>query len=512
MELHLEVKVIGKGAKGRTACGSSAYRACDQIIDNAGEIHDYRRKGGHVSGGVELPANASEELRDRQTLWRRHEEKDRRKDAELFREVVVALPNELSRSGAERVIKGIAAEATKLGMCVQWDIHDVSRFEDLNGKHVAKKNLKKGFEYKEIRNLHGHLMLSMRELSEDGRSFGKKNRSWNKYNGGLNLPELLRPVAAKLMNEELSAIGADKVVEHEKYADRGIDKIPQQHVGVAATAMERRGVATNKGDRNRYIDWLNQIHAENLRQVETQLKNRSLQDLIDQAERLRLGKVTSDEEVFKGWEALFAMVRDTRRCRAAMRNELSKIEKVASAFENGDHAYLRWAGCDPFNEIIPLDLRARKDSLHSKIKQMDSLEILLLDCKQLMKRRNDVIYTSKKVAWDEYQLERNKRGMAACARRLKSLDQYMSYLRKSVSLLDVIFQTKEWHEYQCNMLNLEHKRRQLQKQHLALKESIVQGQTDLKQHKQEQKQAKKDMKAFKKSSKSSSGFDDLDNR
>ena len=512
MELHLEVKVIGKGAKGRTACGSSAYRACDQIVDNAGEIHDYRRKGGHVSGGVELPANASEELRDRQTLWRRHEEKDRRKDAELFREVVVALPNELSQSGAERVMKGIAAEATKLGMCVQWDIHDVSRFEDLNGKHVTKKNLKKGVEYKEIRNLHGHLMLSMRELSEDGRSFGKKNRSWNKYNGGLNLPELLRPVAAKLMNEELAAIGATKVIEHEKYADRGVDQSPQQHMGVAATAMERRGVATNKGNRNRYIDWLNRIHAENLRQVESQLTKKSLQDLINYAENLRRGKTTSDDEVFKGWDALFAMVRDTRRCRAAMRNELSKIEKLASAYENQDYGYIRWAGCDPFSEIIPLDLRARKDSLHSKIKQMDSLEILLLDCKQLMKHRNDVIYTSKKVAWDEYQLERNKRGMAACARRLKSLDQYMTYLRKSISLLDVIFQTKEWHAYQCNMLNLEHKRRQLQKQHLALKESIVQGRTDLKQHKQEQTQAKKDMKAFKKSSKTSSGFDDLGDR
>lgn len=247
MELHLEAKVIGKGLKGRTACGSSAYRSCDKVIDNTGRVHDYSHKGGYVTGGIELPAGAPEELRNRQVLWSRHESKDIRKDAELFREVTTALPNEIDYSAAERVAKGLSKKLTDKGMCVQWDIHDTNK----NGQ----------------RNLHLHMMLTMRELLPDG-TFGNKNRTWNKYNGGLNIANMLRPEAARLMNQELEAIGSSEHVEHKSYADRGIDKIPTKHMGAAATALERKGVETRKGNENRYIDFLNKIHADNLKEAE----------------------------------------------------------------------------------------------------------------------------------------------------------------------------------------------------------------------------------------------------
>jgi len=281
MELYLSPKVVGKGPKGRTACGSSAYRSCDRIIDNTGRVHDYRHKGGYVTGGIELPAGAPEELRNRQTLWSRHEEKDIRKDAELFREITVALPNELDYEASASVIRQLAKPLTDRGMCVQWDIHDTTKEEQ--------------------RNLHAHLMVTMRTLQPDG-TFGNKNRSWNRYNGGLNVADLLRPEAARLMNEELARFGSSERVEHESFADRGIDKIPTKHMGVEATAMERKGIKTNKGRRNRYIEWLNQIHAENLRQVETQTQSGRLEDLIAGARAQQGGN-----EAFKDWDALFAI-------------------------------------------------------------------------------------------------------------------------------------------------------------------------------------------------------------
>ena len=436
MELFLSPKVVGKGPKGRTACGSAAYRSCSKIIDNDGRTHNYRNKRGYVTGGIELPTGAPEELLDRQTLWQRHERKDIRKDAELFREVTVALPNELSYEASVDVVRGLAKPLTDRGMCVQWDIHDTT---------------KKG-----QRNLHVHMMVTMRTLLEDG-TFGNKERSWNKYNGGLNIADLLRPEAARLMNEQLEAIGSSDRVEHESFADRGIDKIPTKHMGVAATAMERKGIKTNKGRQNRYIEWLNQIHAENLRQVEAQTQSGRLEDLIAGARAQQDGN-----EAFKDWDALFAMLRDTRRCRAALNNELGRLGKVISAYEEGNESYLRWAGCDPENESQKITVQMMQNELRIKIKEMDVTEAFLLDSKELYKAHNKAVYTAKKKAWDKYQVDRTKRGIEYCIRRIDSLDRYISYLGRNLSGIDIILETPRYKEYQQKKDELQQKKDELQ--------------------------------------------------
>ena len=471
MELYLSPKVVGKGPKGRTACGSSAYRSCDRIIDNAGHVHDYRHKGGYVTGGIELPAGAPEELRKRQTLWSRHEEKDVRKDAELFREITVALPNELDYEASASVIRQLAKPLTDRGMCVQWDIHDTTK----EGQ----------------RNLHAHLMVTMRTLQPDG-TFGNKNRSWNRYNGGLNIADLLRPEAARLMNEELARIGSSERVEHESFADRGIDKIPTKHMGVEATAMERKGIKTNKGRRNRYIEWLNQIHAENLRQVETQTQSGRLEDLIAGARAQQGGN-----EAFKDWDALFAMLRDTRRCRAAMNSELGKLGKVISAYEEGNESYLRWAGCDPESESQKMTIQMMQNDLRIKIKEMDVTEAFLLDSKELYKAHNKAVYTAKKASWDQYQIDRNKRGMAYCTRRLESIQSYMDYLTRSISLFDMIFNTQEYKDYCATMADLRQQERQLREDYARNRANLKQAKKDIKVHQKEAKEAAREEKRTK---------------
>lgn len=472
MELYLSPKVVGKGPKGRTACGSSAYRSCDRIIDNTGRVHDYRHKGGYVTGGIELPAGAPEDLRNRQTLWSRHEEKDVRKDAELFREITVALPNELDYEASASVIRQLAKPLTDRGMCVQWDIHDTTK----EGQ----------------RNLHAHLMVTMRTLQPDGSTFGNKNRSWNRYNGGLNVADLLRPEAARLMNEELARIGSSERVEHESFADRGIDKIPTKHMGVEATAMERKGIKTNKGRRNRYIEWLNQIHAENLRQVETQTQSGRLEDLIAGARAQQGGN-----EAFKDWDALFAMLRDTRRCRAAMNSELGKLGKVISAYEEGNESYLRWAGCDPESESQKMTIQMMQNDLRIKIKEMDVTEAFLLDSKELYKAHNRAVYTAKKASWDQYQIDRNKRGMAYCTRRLESIQSYMDYLTRSISLFDMIFNTQEYKDYCATMADLRQQERQLREDYARNRANLKQAKKDIKVHQKEAKDAAREEKRTK---------------
>ena len=355
MELYLDVKSVSKGDKGRTACGSSAYRACDKIIDNAGNRHDFTRKGGHVAGGVVLPAGAPAELLDRQTLWQRHDQKEVRKDAQIFREVEVGLHNSLSYDAAERVCVAIARRAADMGMCTQWDIHD--------------KTNKKG-----ERNLHAHLMLSMRELLEDG-TFGKKNRSWNKYNGGMNLADVLRPYAAQLMNDELDKIGVTDRVEYLSFVERGIDKIPTVHVGVTACAMEGKGVLTYKVMLNQKIKAIN---AEHLSYVEKLAKYRAvraeftqmtlqnaqerhfgLDAIIGKAESVKQSQEplkTAKEEVYQSLKQIniqAAGVRKDRQRIKKIRQALYIVKNLAGDPSINDEqmdqlkwavGYLQWAG------------------------------------------------------------------------------------------------------------------------------------------------------------------------
>lgn len=356
MELYLDVKPVGKGDKGRTACGSSAYRACNKIIDNAGNTHDFSRKSGYVAGGVILPAGAPEELFDRQTLWRRHDQKEIRKDAQIFREVEVSLHNSLSYTAAERVCVAIGSRLADMGMCVQWDIHD--------------KTNQKG-----ERNLHAHMMLSMRELLPDG-TFGKKNRSWNRFNGGMNLADELRPFAAALMNEELDKIGVADRVEYLSFAERGIDRIPTVHVGVTAWAMnEEKGITTYKVRLNQRIREINAEHISYVQKLEkyqalrteftemtlkgAQERSFDLDDVINQARKMS----GSQEPVRGAKEEIYRSIKQINVQANVVKRDRQRIKKIRQALYTAKNliclenlepeqnkqlewavGYLKWAG------------------------------------------------------------------------------------------------------------------------------------------------------------------------
>lgn len=441
LELHCSVEVVKVGEKENTAAAAAAYISCSQIEGHDGRIHDYSKKPGFVGSGLLLPDGVPERWHvDPSTIWAEQDYLDYEKStrrgpqAELYRSGNIGLPWEISYERAGELAEEILEPLREKGMVIQWAIHDTYE----NGK----------------RNFHLHWMAAMREVTPDG--FGKKNRAWNKYNGGLNIPDLLRPRVAEIFNRELEKLDSDLRVEHESFAARGIDRIPTKHVGPAATAMERKGVKTRKGRRNRYIEWLNHIHAENLRQVEAHTQSGNLDDVISGARAQQGGN-----EIFRDWDALFAMLRDTRRCRAALVSELGKLGKIVSAYEEGNEGYLRWAGCDPESDRQKAAVKAMQDDLRLKIKEMDVTEAFLLDSKELFKAHNKAVYAAKKEAWERYQADRNKRSIEYCMRRINSLERYISYLEYSLSLIDVLFETRNYKEYRQKKDELQRKRSEL---------------------------------------------------
>jgi len=215
---HLHAQVISRSA-GRSAVAASAYRAGVRLVsDRDGLIHDYRRKTGCDYSAMLAPDGAPAWALDRAQLWDRVEAAENRRDAQLCRELDIALPVELSNEAKRELITGwVQRELIALGMVAQID-----------GHHWNSDNP------------HAHVMLTMRRLAGD--AFGGKCRDWNS-------PELLnhlRASWAEAANAALAAAGSDARIDHRTLAAQGIQREPSPHLGPKASGYEARtGLPSN---------------------------------------------------------------------------------------------------------------------------------------------------------------------------------------------------------------------------------------------------------------------------
>lgn len=207
-------KIIARSA-GQNAVACAAYRSGEVLRDRTeGTTHYYDRRTGIIDTGITAPREAPAWMRNRAELWNQVEAGERRKDAQLAREFIVAIPHELETEG-QMAIREIARSLADRGMVVDWAIHQPSREGD-------------------ERNVHAHLLTTMRKVTPEG--FGAKVREWNQ-------PDYLKGVKAEIaeaFNSRLRARGLPEI-DLRSYEEQGIDRIPQQHMGVVATAMQRRG-------------------------------------------------------------------------------------------------------------------------------------------------------------------------------------------------------------------------------------------------------------------------------
>ncbi|MFZ5826330.1 MAG: MobQ family relaxase [Bacillota bacterium] len=222
---YMQVQIIGRSA-GRTSTGAAAYRAGERIVDErTGQTFDYSRRRGEIEAAIHAPAEAPSWVHDRAQLWNAVEKAERRSDAQVAREMVVAFPKELSREQQRELIAGYVQEQfVARGMVADVAIH------------------------RNPGNPHAHIMLTMREMGPEGLS-SKKNRDWNK-------PEVLeqwRERWASHANLALERAGREERIDHRSLAEQGSERLPQVHLGPHAAALERRGIATERGGHNRQV-------------------------------------------------------------------------------------------------------------------------------------------------------------------------------------------------------------------------------------------------------------------
>ena len=234
----VRARVIGRSG-GRSAVAAAAYRSGSNITDEqTGIIHDYTKKQGVEHSEILSPiaaTTANEWLADRSKLWNKVEEIEKRHDAQLSREMIIAIPRELDRENQIELVREY----------VQSSYVDRGMIADLNLHHLDGDNP------------HGHVMLTMRELKIDERgtvSFGNKDRTWNDK----KLIETQKKEWEILTNQYLERAEIETRIDSRSYEEQGIARIPQVHVGAAAWRLEQQGIATVPGDHNRQVAAANQ--------------------------------------------------------------------------------------------------------------------------------------------------------------------------------------------------------------------------------------------------------------
>ena len=84
---HFSAKVISR-ANGSSAVASAAYRSATRLYDQRLDRgHDFTNKSGVIHSEVMTRENVADNFRDREGLWNGVEAGEKRKDAQLAREI-----------------------------------------------------------------------------------------------------------------------------------------------------------------------------------------------------------------------------------------------------------------------------------------------------------------------------------------------------------------------------------------------------------------------------------------
>lgn len=294
----MEAKVISRGT-GRSAVAAAAYMSCSRIYnDYDGVQHDYTRKQGLVWQQVFLPDMAPAEWTNREVLWNAVEEAEKTKDSRLAREFVVALPVELSKDEWITLLTDfIQANFVAEGMCADVCIHDTDghnphahimltvRPLTMEGKwqHKTEKEYlcikggeecgftasefkqaqtdgwEKQYQYKvgkkkmymapSAAQTQGYERVSKYPKST---KYGRQNPISERWNSKDQLV-LWRTAWADEVNWCLERFGHDERVDHRSHSERGLDEQPTIHEGVAARALEQKGIISDRCELNRQI-------------------------------------------------------------------------------------------------------------------------------------------------------------------------------------------------------------------------------------------------------------------
>ena len=311
---HCNIQIIGRSS-GKTATAAAAYRSGTKIVDDEfGKTHDYTRKGGVAFSEILLCANAPSKYSDRQILWNEVQKIEKQKNAQLCREVEVALPIEFSRNEQIEVVREyIKKNFTDKGMIADWSLHD-----KLDG------------------NPHAHILLTMRPLKPNGEWGAKRKDSYVLDDSGNRIPvidpktgkqkigargkkmwerisvsltdwndqtkaEEWRKSWADICNEHLK--GQDHI-DHRSYAQQGKKQLPTIHEGYVARKIAKSGRHSNIISYNQQVRQHNALEQANEQDIQT--AENELKQLENELEKIKSEQKGQEQDGFSSIRRDFA--------------------------------------------------------------------------------------------------------------------------------------------------------------------------------------------------------------
>lgn len=247
--MFVRAQVISRGA-GRSVVSAAAYRHRTRMEEEQTGM-SFRYEGGKaelVHEELVLPDQTPAWLRTMidgrtvagasEVLWNAVDTFEKRVDAQLAREMIFALPEELSKAENIALVREFVRDhLTSTGMVADWVYHDK------NG------------------NPHIHLMTTLRPLTDDG--FGKKKVAvlgddgkplrvvtpdrpkgkivYRLWAGDKDTMKAWKNGWAETANKHLALAGHDIRLDGRAYAEQGLGGIAQSHLGPAKAALARKG-------------------------------------------------------------------------------------------------------------------------------------------------------------------------------------------------------------------------------------------------------------------------------
>ncbi|WP_198329798.1 MobA/MobL family protein [Psychrobacter cibarius] len=276
--VHFDTKAISRKA-GQSAVACAAYRAGDVLDDvRYGKTHDYSKKRGVMSSDIVLPfaLKALGVSVDRETLWNLAEAAENRSDSRVAREWLINLPYELSEEERHTLAIEFAQKLVDdMDVIADVCIHrPVMKLPFDPEAKPSSKRLREGEQNPDPRNFHAHILVTTRApIAGPNKTlaFDPKLKipfEWsNKKRLAHDLPSSMKEIKRmrQIWVDTANVVLAKKqlpLMDARSYKDQGRDQQPTIKMGVAATAMERRGITTEKGDINREIIARNQAVTE----------------------------------------------------------------------------------------------------------------------------------------------------------------------------------------------------------------------------------------------------------
>ncbi len=220
---YLTVRNITKATQ--SAVAASSYRSGEALYsDRDQETKSYNTRLVMPETHILAPSHAPEWVYNREYLWNEVERAERNWNSRLAREVLVALPIELSdKDQTEMLLEFVKENFSDKGM-----VADVSIHRD------------------KVENPHAHIMLTVRPFNEDGTWGNKRIKNeegkwihsvdWNDKDSLLNW----RKNYAEKVNEFYQKFDLSERISHESYQAQGLDKLPKQRLSREEYAIEKR--------------------------------------------------------------------------------------------------------------------------------------------------------------------------------------------------------------------------------------------------------------------------------